>query len=144
MISTVPPFPPDIMACVRSAATYYQVPQIILLSILKVEGGKPGQAVKNTNGTYDLGPAQINTSWIQRMENQYGVKNAGNLVLHNMCYNIHAGAWILKREILNTSIYHPDFWKKVANYHSHTPKYNNIYQRKVYFAMQKIMKTNWA
>jgi hypothetical protein len=49
--------------CLAAAAHAYQIPQSYLYAILAMEGGQVGQAVPNRNGTTDLGPFQINTSW---------------------------------------------------------------------------------
>ncbi len=142
MTADQPPFPPPIMQCVRSAAHSYRVPQIILLSIMKVEAGR-GLALKNTNGSTDLGWTGINDdTWIGEIE-KHGIRNARQLVQHNDCYNIHTGAWVLKRELRDTPVNHPDFWRRVGNYHSKTPRHNLRYQGMVFSAMLKIKETRW-
>lgn len=138
-----PPFPPHVMQCVRRAVESYKVPKIILLSILKVEGGRDGLASKNKNGTYDYGRAQINTIWIRKMRESHGIENAMDLVKDNACYNIHTGAWILKQELGDTDVSHPDFWRRVGNYHSRTKDKNLRYQGLIYQAMIKIKNTKW-
>lgn len=143
MIDAAPPFPPHVMQCVRSAVDMYRVPKIILLSILVVEGGRNGMARKNKNGTHDFGMAQINTIWVKKLRNQYGISNAKNLLQYNGCYNIHAGAWILKTELQGATIRSHDFWKRVGNYHSRNERLNLKYQGLVYKAMLKIQKTKW-
>ncbi|EDP8962500.1 conjugal transfer protein TrbN, partial [Salmonella enterica subsp. enterica] len=50
------------VVCSVSAAAKYEIPANILLAIREKEGGKPGQWVKNTNGTYDVGELQFNTA----------------------------------------------------------------------------------
>ena len=60
-------------ACLMLASQTYSVPPAVLVGIYKVEGGKVGQEVRNTNGSYDLGPMQINTLWIPEL--------AGNVAL---------------------------------------------------------------
>ena len=55
-------------ACLMLAAQTYSVPPAVLVGIHQVEGGKVGQAVgPNDNGSYDLGPMQINTIWIPEL-----------------------------------------------------------------------------
>lgn len=143
MNASTPPFPPHIMQCVRSAVQYYDIPQILALSILKVEAGKPGMAIRNTNGTFDLGPAGINTgTWIKKMK-KLGISNAEELVRDNTCYNIFTEAWVIKSELQDADVNHPDFWRRAANYHSHTPYHNQKYQKLVYHAMQHILRTDW-
>src|SRR3954470_14643627 len=90
--------------CIFTAAQTYVVPPSVLLGILNVEGGRIGQAVGNTNGTYDLGPMQINTIWIPELANYWGVSPGAAMraVRDDACINIGVGAWILRRNINNT------------------------------------------
>jgi hypothetical protein len=61
-------------ACLMLAAQTYQVPPAVLVGIHQVEGGTAGQAVgPNDNGSYDLGPMQINTIWIPLLAEKWGV-----------------------------------------------------------------------
>ena len=60
--------------CIFLASQQYHVPPAILIGILKVEGGTVGQEVgPNTNGTYDLGPMQINTVWLEELSKKYNI-----------------------------------------------------------------------
>ena len=85
-------------ACLMLAAQTYSVPPAVLVGIYQVEGGKVGQAVANTNGTYDLGPMQINTIWIPDLANRWGVSEstAKKWVKDDPCTNMGVAAWILK------------------------------------------------
>lgn len=53
-----------------------------------------GQAVKNRNGTYDLGLAQINTSWLEHFA-RYGITREH--LQHDACTNLYASGYILRR-----------------------------------------------
>lgn len=57
----LPPQLQERVICSISAAVKYEVPANIVLAVAEKEGGKPGQWVKNTNGTHDVGPMQFNT-----------------------------------------------------------------------------------
>ena len=59
-------------ACMMLAAQTYSVPPAILVGIYKAEGGQVGQEVRNTNGSYDLGPMQINTVWMPELAGRWG------------------------------------------------------------------------
>ncbi len=50
--------------CSISAAVKYEVPANIVLAVAEKEAGKPGQWVRNTNGTHDVGPMQFNTTYL--------------------------------------------------------------------------------
>lgn len=110
--------------CINSAAIEYRVPAKLLISILNVEGGKIGLAKRNKNGTYDLGPAQINTSWWPMLYN-YGITQT--VVLYNPCTNIKIAAWILSKAIANS----PDLMTGIGRYHSYTNTLNQSYALQV-------------
>lgn len=124
-----------VASCMLLAAQTYQVPAEILLGILQVEGGKIGQEVRNTNGSYDLGPMQINTIWLPELAKIWNVDKAKakRWVRDDACTNIKVSAWILKQHYRETRDYH----KAVRYYHSRTPKFGNAYYDRVVRAMSK-------
>lgn len=124
-----------IAACLMLAAQTYSVPPAVLVGIYQVEGGKPGQAVKNTNDTYDLGPMQINTVWIPELAEKWGVSNnrALQMVKNDPCTNMGVAAWILKGHMTRTG----NLSTAIAHYHSKTPKYGSVYKGKVVSAMRQ-------
>ncbi|EIJ75014.1 MAG: conjugal transfer protein TrbN [Leptospirillum sp. Group II 'C75'] len=85
----LPPLPVPV-ACIWQAAGYYRLPPLALVGILGVEGGRPGQAVRNTDGSEDLGPMQINSRWLPLLS-RYGLTRAK--ILGDPCTNVWAGAW---------------------------------------------------
>lgn len=128
MISTL--FINDVpIECINQAAIAYHIPAIVLISVLKVEGGRSGTAKKNTNGTYDYGPMQINTIWLKTVE-PYGYSKES--IQYDPCTNMWVGAWILSKKILES----PEIWRGIANYHSHTAYENITYQHKVWNVYQ--------
>jgi hypothetical protein len=58
--------------CINAAAIQYHIPAKLIISILNVERGETGLAQRNKNGSYDLGPMQINTSWWPKLYD-YGI-----------------------------------------------------------------------
>lgn len=117
--------------CSVVAAVKYNVPANIILAVAEIEGGKPGQYVENTNGTYDVGPMQFNTGYLQDLA-QYGITSKD--VAASGCYSYELAAWRLRGHILNDS---GDLWTRAANYHSKTPYYNSIYREKLIRASGK-------
>jgi soluble lytic murein transglycosylase-like protein len=119
--------------CVVNAAARYQVPEMALLAILKQEsGGRTGIVSPNTNGSKDYGPAQFNDrSWGGYMQRKYGITLAD--LTNNMCQAIMAQAYAV-RSIWNDCITkgNSSIWCAIANYHSPTPKYQDIYVRQVW------------
>lgn len=123
-------------SCLLLAAQTYSVPPAVLLGIYHVEGGKVGQEVgPNDNGTYDLGPMQINTSWLPDLADRWSVNEATarRWVRDDPCTNVGVSAWILRRHLNETG----SLPRAIAHYHSRTPKYGTAYRSRVITAMQK-------
>lgn len=128
-------------ACIMLASQTHTVPPALLVGIYKAEGGKVGQEVKNTNGSYDLGPMQINTIWLPELAKQWGVEKniAHKWVRDDACTNVDVAAWILRKHITETK----SLSQAIAHYHSKTPKYGNKYKKRVINLMKKngLLKT---
>ena len=116
-------------ACLMLASQTYSVPPAVLVGIYKVEGGKVGQEVKNDNGTFDLGPMQINTIWMPELAGNWGVSEstARKWVRDDACTNVSVAAWILRGHIDETN----SLSQAIAHYHSRTPNFGTKYKKKV-------------
>lgn len=117
--------PPDMqerVVCSIAAAIKYEIPANILLAIAEKEGGKPGQWVRNSNGTHDVGSMQFNTSYLKDLS-KYGI--TPDHVSVAGCYAFDLAAWRIRLHIKNDQ---GDVWARAANYHSRTPKYNAMYR----------------
>lgn len=122
--------------CINQAAIEYQIPATLIISVLKTENGRVGMATPNSNGTFDLGPMQINSAWLGSLAG-YGFTVSD--IRDDPCKNVTVGAWILSTNIASET----DFGRGVGDYHSHTAHYNAVYASKVlqkYVAIQKIIK----
>lgn len=125
MLPAVADLPPRIqerVICSIAAAAKYQIPANIVLAVAENEGGKPGQWVRNSNGTHDVGPMQFNTSYLAELS-RYGITASD--VAAAGCYSFELAAWRLRGHIKNDR---GDVWTRAANYHSRTPQYNAIYR----------------
>lgn len=128
-----------LLSCLLLAASTYSVPPAVLLGIMTVEGGAVGQEVgPNRNGTYDLGPMQINTIWIPELAEHWQVDEATaqEWVRDDGCVNINVAAWILRGRINKTG----HLVKGIAHYHSATPKYGVPYANRVLDAIDRLSK----
>jgi Transglycosylase SLT domain len=110
------------VVCSIAAAVKYEVPANMLLAVAEKEGGKPGQWVRNANGTHDVGPMQFNTAYFSGL-GKYGITAAN--VAQAGCYPFDLAAWRLRGHIRNDE---GDLWTRAANYHSRTPQYNAAYR----------------
>jgi soluble lytic murein transglycosylase-like protein len=116
------------------ASQTYDVPPAVMLGIMKAEGGTVGQEVRNSNGTYDLGPMQINTVWVPELAQSWGVteSTAKRWIRDDACTNMGVSAWILKNHLIETG----NIKQAIAHYHSRTPHYGKKYQKRVFDIME--------
>ncbi|MBU2652648.1 MAG: transglycosylase SLT domain-containing protein [Bacteroidetes bacterium] len=121
-IADLTPIEQERVVCAISAAVKYEIPANIVLAVAEKEGGKPGQWVSNSNGTYDVGSMQFNTAYLHDLA-RYGI--TANDVAAAGCYSFDLAAWRLRMHIRNDQ---GDLWTKAANYHSRTPRYNAVYR----------------
>ena len=119
----IPPQQQELVVCSIAAGIAYEVPVNIVLAVAEKEAGKPGQWVRNTNGTYDVGPMQFNTTYLKQLR-QYGI--TPEAVAQTGCYPFQLAAWRLRGHLKNDQ---GDVWTRAANYHSKTPVYNARYRQ---------------
>ena len=117
--------------CINHAAVVYHVPATVILSIIKQENGRNGEASPNKNGTFDYGVAQINSTWLPTLT-KYGYTKDD--IQFNACKNVEAATWILAQAIADGKT----TWAGVGDYHSHTPKYNQPYSAAIQSANDRI------
>ena len=117
--------------CVLAAASVHRLPPLILVILLEVEGGTLGQVSRpNANGTVDIGPMQINQSWVPKVARHWGTSEAAAFAAlrDRLCPNVEGGAWILRQAIDEAD---GDLWEGVGRYHSHDPARKGQYLRQV-------------
>jgi hypothetical protein len=110
--------------CINEAAIESHIPAKLIISILQTEQGKVGQIVKNKNGSYDIGPAQINSSWLPELK-AYGISQTA--LQFDPCINVKVGAWIAAKAISSEN----DLLTGIGDYNSHTKKYNQSYSQQI-------------
>ena len=121
-VADLPPQLQERVVCSIAAAVKYQVPANIVLAVAEKEAGKPGQWVRNTNGTHDVGPMQFNTAYLRDL---FGYGITPDDVAAAGCYAYDLAAWRLRQHIKKDR---GDLWTRAANYHSRTPQYNAVYR----------------
>lgn len=123
-------------ACLLLAAQTYSLPPVSLMGIYQVEGGQVGQEVgPNQNGSYDLGPMQINTLWVPELAKRWKVSEstARQWLRDDPCTNAGVAAWILREHYDETG----NLAQAISHYHSRTPHFGNKYRRKVLASMNR-------
>jgi hypothetical protein len=122
--------PQTIEGCVLSAANLYQLPPLLLIILLHVEGGRLGQTHENSDGSVDIGPMQINQQWLPQLADHWhaSMGDTYNALDTSFCANVEAGSWILRRSIDAAG---GQLWLGVAFYHSHNLTYEDAYLQQV-------------
>ncbi|MDQ1090611.1 hypothetical protein QE400_000024 [Xanthomonas sacchari] len=110
--------------CVASAAARYQLPLPIFKAVVGEEAGWVGLKKPNKNGSFDYGPAQINSVHLGELA-RYGVSE--KQLMWDRCVNLHVSAYRLRFEINRVG----DVWRGVGNYHSRTPTVSRAYAERV-------------
>ena len=121
-VADLPPQLQERVVCSITAAVKYQIPANIVLAVAEKEAGKPGQWMRNANGTHDVGPMQFNTAYLRDLAG-YGI--TPDDVAAAGCYAFDLAAWRLRQHIKKDR---GDLWTRAANYHSRTPQYNAAYR----------------
>jgi hypothetical protein len=136
IIADLPPVEQERIVCSISAAVSYDIPADIMLAIAEIEGGSPDLKVQTeSSNSYDAGYMQFNNRYLSEISKRYSY-NYEDMALSDGCYAFFLAAWRVAGHIKQDK---GSIWQKAANYHSRTPKYNLIYQRKL------ISKANkWA
>lgn len=131
----IPPPQQERIVCSIQAASKYDFDPIILLAVSSNENGKPGQWVKNKNGTHDVGPMQLNTAYLATLA-KHGI--TAQDAAKPGCYSYYLAAWRIKGHIVKDRS--GDIWTKVANYHSYTPVHNKKYRQKLIVNAERWVK----
>jgi hypothetical protein len=115
--------------CFDEAGAQYGINPQILRAIAKVESNFNPRAINwNTNGTYDFGVMQINTSW------GYALGKEWWSTLGDPCTNIRAGAMILASCMKKYGY----TWEAIGCYNSQTPGKRDRYAMTVFKQLQRI------
>ncbi|KKN80598.1 hypothetical protein LCGC14_0328170 [marine sediment metagenome] len=124
------PITPLSYQCLQDVSQRYGIHTDVLFAILMVEGGTVGKDnAGNTNGTYDIGPFQINSMHLPEIRTK-GITESQ--LRNNGCTNANVAAWILQRSVMNERVLsgindEDSYLKALARYHSATPVHNERY-----------------
>lgn len=121
------------LECINHAARMFHVPATVIVSVMKIENGWNGAAIKNKNGTFDLGVMQVNSSWLLQLK-KFSITRVS--LQFDPCVNVHTATWILAKGLAKG-----EGWQGVGNYHSATPIHNQQYREKVKMAYDNMQRT---
>lgn len=120
----------DYAQCVASSARAFGVQELAIWVILDVEAGTVGRVSKNTDGSVDIGPMQVNSWWLGRIA-KFGISESQ--LKNDLCTNIYVGTWIYASELKR----HGSVARAIAYYHSPTPRHQHRYLGLVQQAIQR-------
>jgi hypothetical protein len=121
----LPPPIEERVVCSVAASIKYEVPANIVLAVAEIENGRQGLYVRNSNGTFDVGPMQFNTAYLSKLA-AHGI--TAKDVAGQGCYPYELATWRIRGHLEKDR---GDLWTRAANYHSRTPRYNGIYRAKL-------------
>ena len=90
-----------IEGCLKAAAEVHHVPAGVLALLIRVEAGRLGAVSQNANGTVDIGPMQVNDTWLGKIADHWRTSReaAYRALRDNFCANVESGAWILHQAL---------------------------------------------
>ena len=95
-----------VAACLMLAAKTYNIPPAILVGMYKMEVGLVGKKYGPLeDGTYNIGPMKINSSYIQTIAQHWGETEdvVDDLLTNDICANISVSAWLFQKHLSKTS-----------------------------------------
>lgn len=115
--------------CIQQAAEGRAWLEKTLWGLRDQEAGWIGAEIANTNSTHDLGPLQVNSSWVTKLSTLVGREPAlvRKWLIHDPCFNVQAAKWIFLSGLRATH----DYWKAVGVYHSPTRERQLRYRKSV-------------
>ena len=126
--------------CVAEEANRQSLELVKLLSVMKTEGGHLGEYSRNSNGSYDIGPMQVNTVHLPELSRIYSIPQAtvSKLLAYNGCFNVAIGAWLLRKRTNEAA---GNFWYGIGRYHSTARADSNRYILRVHGVMVRLVNS---
>ncbi|POR52066.1 transglycosylase-like protein with SLT domain [Paraburkholderia eburnea] len=110
--------------CFEKAGAYQGVNPLVLRAVAWRESKGDAAAVnRNTNGSIDVGQAQINSIHFPELARQ-GIPHRA---LTDPCVNIFVAAWLLKQKMVR----YGNTWRAIGAYHSESPGERDAYARSI-------------
>jgi hypothetical protein len=116
--------------CIHASARGHIWLERTLWALRDTEGGWIDAAILNSNGSYDLGPMQVNSWWIPKLANMLGRQDGqvASWLRSNPCFNVEVSRWIFLSSLAQAR----DFWTAVGLYHSRNLQLRAAYARNVW------------
>jgi hypothetical protein len=115
---TLPVAERQLAACIERTARGRPWLAKTLWGLRDQEGGWVGAAVRNDNGSDDLGPLQVYSWWASRIAMVINRDEADvrRWLRDDACFNVDAARWIFLSALAATR----DYWRAIGAFHSST------------------------
>ncbi|MBA2935235.1 lytic transglycosylase domain-containing protein [Sphingomonas sp. CGMCC 1.13654] len=125
----------ELARCIRRVAGGRTWLEKTLWGLRDQEGGWNGAQILNSDGSFDLGPLQINSRWISRIAvmTDRPAASVRWWLVHDTCFNVDAARWIF----LSGLGPRVDYWRAVGAYHSPTVWRQRMYASGVADRLQR-------
>ncbi len=126
-------FPSARADCLDDAATYHNIYPALARAIAMHESRMNPRAIgpANSNGSYDIGLMQINSSWLPMLA-RYGISRDALL---DGCVNAYVGTWILQQNIRQYGYN----WEAVGAYNATTESKRQKYASAIYKQLSNVL-----
>ena len=115
--------------CFEEAGAVYGINPTLLWAIAKVESSFNPLAInRNSNGSYDFGLMQINSSWYRTLGDEVWQR------LADPCVNVYVGAWVLAQCMQRYGY----TWEAVGCYNAVTKSKRDRYIKRVVNVLKNI------
>ncbi len=119
------------LTCVNDSAIFYHVPAKLIISVLQVEQGRIGKIIKNSNGTYDIGPMGVNSLWLPELKKR-GISEQA--IQSDPCQNVRVGTWILSKKLAARE----NLAQGIGDYNSRHAPFNQRYYERIRINYTKV------
>jgi hypothetical protein len=102
--------------CITDASRFFGIDAELVFTLFDNEGGKVGTFSRNKNGTYDIGPMQINSSNLPEIRGHFP-SVTWRVLAYDACASFWVGTWWLYRKIVDRN---GNVFEGIADYNSKT------------------------
>ncbi|WP_342250312.1 lytic transglycosylase domain-containing protein [Sphingomonas sp. OTU376] len=115
--------------CISRSAGGHAWLEKTLWALHDQERGWVGAEVRNSDGSHDLGPMQINSWWVNRIAKLIARPDwqVRHWLISDPCFNVDAARWIFLSGLASSR----NYWKAVGTYHSPTERRQRAYAASV-------------
>ena len=119
--------------CIHRAASGRPWLAQTLRALRRQEGGWIGAEVRNSDGSVDLGPMQVNSWWVPRIARlmNRSETQVRSWLRDDACFNVDAARWIFLSALPDAK----DLWRAVGIHHSPTRWRQMRYARSIALIM---------